>query len=69
MERMAHAIEEAILRGSGWSVGKVLELKLQSAKYNPIKGSSYFPLCKELQNKKAIINVQNKDDDKCFKSH
>ena len=66
IERLTEAIAEANLRGSGWSVGEILELKLQTAKYNPIKGSAYFPLCKELQNKKAIINVQNKNDDKCF---
>jgi len=64
-QRLTAAIEEANLKGSGWSIGRVLELKLQTAKYNPIRGSSYFPLCKELQNKKAIVNVQNKDN-KCF---
>ena len=53
IERLNDAIAEATLKGSGWSTGKILELKLQTAKYKPIKGSSYFPLCKELQNKKS----------------
>ena len=42
-KRLVEAIEEATLKGSGWTTGEVLELKLQIAKYNPIKGSSYFP--------------------------
>lgn len=65
MERLTEAITEASLKGSGWTTGEVLEVKLQTSKYSPIKGSSYFPLCKELKNKTAIVNVQNKDN-KCF---
>jgi hypothetical protein len=40
VQRLTEAIEEANLKGSGWSTGEVLELKLQTSKYNPIKGSS-----------------------------
>ena len=36
-------------------------------KYEPLKGSSYIPLPKVLQSKKAIVNVKNKEDNECFK--
>ena len=35
------------------------------AEYEPLMGSSYIPLLKQLTAKKAIANVQNKDT-KCF---
>ena len=35
-------------------------------KYSPIKGSSYIPLPKFIENKKACINVRN-EDNQCFK--
>jgi len=35
---------------------------LDIAKYEPLKGGSYIPLPKEVTNKKAVINVKNKDD-------
>ena len=39
---------------------------LDIAKYEPFKGGYYIPLPKYLANKKAIINVKNKDND-CFR--
>ena len=39
---------------------------LDIAKYEPFKGGSYIPLPKYLANKKAIINIKNKDND-CFR--
>ena len=33
--------------------------------YKPLRGETYIPLPKELADKKAIINMQNKDN-KCF---
>ena len=32
------------------------------ARYEPLRGGSYMPLPKKLINKKAIINIQNRDD-------
>ena len=59
------ASEEAKLRGSGWSEGKVLELKLKQTKYSPIAGHSFIPLPKEVADKKAVLNIKN-NDNKCF---
>ena len=60
------SMEEAKLRGSGWTVGEVLKIELRQTKYHPILGKSYIPLDPKLSLKKGIINVQNKDDDYCF---
>ena len=49
-------------RGSGWIMDKILEAFINVAQYQPMRGESYMPLPKTLQNKKAIINVQNRDN-------
>ena len=49
-------------RGSGWIMGRILEAFINIARYRPMRGGSYMPLPKRLQNKKAIINVQNRDN-------
>ena len=51
--------------GSGWRLYSITQLELHTVRYNPLRGETYIPLPKELVDKKAIINVQNKDN-KCF---
>ena len=41
------------------------KLEIHTAEYNPTKGSSYMPLPDWISNKKAIVNIKNKDE-KCF---
>ena len=55
-------IEAWSQRGSGWVIDKILEAYINVAKYQPLQGGSSMPLPKKLQNKKAIINVQNRDN-------
>ena len=55
-------IEDWSERGSGWILDKILEAFINVARYQPMRGGSYMPLPKKLQNKKAIINVQNTDN-------
>ena len=43
----------------------MLKLDLDVAVYAPLQGSSYMKLPKELEDKKAILNIQN-EDEKCF---
>ena len=52
--------------GSGWKFERVEELNIHTVKYEPLKGSSYIPLPKNLTTKKAILNMKNMDN-KCFK--
>ena len=51
--------------GSGWRLYSIIQLELHTVRYNPLRGETYIPLPKELADKKAIINVKNKDN-KCF---
>ena len=59
-------IAQWISQGSGWIISSVDNLYINIIKYEPLKGSSYIELPKELRNSsKGLINIQNKDD-KCF---
>ena len=49
-------------RGSGWVIDQVKSLWLDIARYKPWRGGSYNPLPREVQTKKVVINVKNKDD-------
>jgi len=49
-------------RGSGWVVDEISEAIINVAQYQPIKGGSYMPLPEKLKNKKAILNIQNRDN-------
>ena len=51
--------------GSGWYFKEVVNLEIHTVDYNPMNGSSYIPLPDWISNKKAIVNIQNKDE-KCF---
>ena len=59
------AIEAYNEAGSGWYFKEVVQLEIHTVEYNPTKGSSYIPLPEWLSNKKAIVNIENKDE-KCF---
>ena len=68
---MMDEIEEEIQKveqaeGSGWVFLEVENLTLHTDIWDPIKGSSYIDLPKELKNKNAIINMKNEDNNKCF---
>ena len=62
IEKMA-TLQQA--NGSGWRLYSIIRLELHTMNYNPLRGETWLPLPKELANKKAIINVKNKDN-KCF---
>ena len=50
-------------RGSGWIVDKILEAFINVAQYEPLRGGSYMVLPTKLKNKKAILNIQNRDNE------
>ena len=60
-------IEKFQNKGSGWQFDSVVSFDINVDPFNPIRGSLYFPLPEKLARKHAIINVQNKQDNKCFK--
>ena len=57
-------VEQA--EGSGHVFLEVENLTLHTDIWDPIKGSSYIDLPPELKNKKALINMKNKDNNICF---
>ena len=50
---------------SGWYFKEVKALEIHIVDYKPTKGSSFIPLPSFIMRKKAILNMENKDD-KCF---
>ena len=65
LERIANLINGSSGGGSGWIFCKIIKLELHTASYIPLRGNTWLPLPKELADKKAIINMKNKDN-KCF---
>lgn len=66
MVTILRKIDDAILLGSGFKLKSINELLVQVNRLDPLRGSSYLVLPKELRSKKAIINVKN-NDEMCFK--
>ena len=61
-------IQESLGKGSGWITDSVIDHTVSISKYNPLAGSSYIKLPKELDHpRKGLINIQNIDDNECFK--
>ena len=68
---MVDEMEESIqkvkyAKGSGWRFTKIINLTLHTAKWDPLNAGSYIDLPPFLKDKKALINMQNEDDE-CFK--
>ena len=64
-ESLIAAIENYVNRGSGWVLDRLVKLDLHILEFNPLRGTSYIPLPKDLQHNRGIINIKNKDE-KCF---
>ena len=55
-------------KGLFWITDSVIDHTISISKYNPLAGSSYIKLPKELDHsKKGLINIQNIGDNECFK--
>ena len=61
MEKLANFLQN----GSQWHFKELISLDIYTVDYKPLKGSSYIPLPDFWMRKKAIINMENKDN-KCF---
>ena len=66
MERIRGEIENWSLEGSGWEIDRIMTAYVNVARYQPLRGGTYLPLPANLAKKKAIINVQNRDNE-CLK--
>ena len=55
-------------KSSDWNFDSVIDHTISISKYNPLAGSNYIKLPKELDHPaKRLINIQNNDDNECFK--
>lgn len=45
----------------GWALERIAFVEINVNKYSPLCGSSYIKLPKSIENKKAVINVENQD--------
>ena len=61
-------IQQFLGKDSGWIIDSVIDHNISTSKYNSLAGSIYIKLPKELDHpRKGLINVQNIDDNECFK--
>ena len=61
-------IQKSLGKGSSWIIDSVIDHTISISKYNPLAGSTYIKLPKELDHsRKGLISIQNTDDNECFK--
>ena len=65
IERILDKIATFLTEGSEIRFHSIIKLELHSTNYKPLRGKTWVSLPKELADKKAIIDIQNKDN-KCF---
>ena len=66
IETIIGEMEKFTSHGSGWNAIGIVKVTIQCTHYDSIGGSSFLPTPKWLQNKRALVNVVNDKDDKCF---
>lgn len=64
-QKMSASLESYLRNASGWSIKKVLHLKVHTVIYKPLTGSSYIELPLSLKKSCSVLNVRN-EDEKCF---
>ena len=65
VDRVLENIAKYMAMGSDVRFHSIIKFELHTVRYKPLRGETYIPLPKELADKKAIINIQNKDNN-CF---
>ena len=61
-------MQKSLGKGSGWITDSVLDHNINISKNNPLAGSSYTKLPKELDHpRQVLIHIQNIDENECFK--
>ena len=66
MEELSEQMENLQdTEGSGWVLDEIDKIVIHTVEWEPLRGSGFIELPKEIIDKKAVINMQNKDDN-CF---
>ena len=58
---------EWISEGRGWVIKSVDKHEIDISKYKPLRGRHICHYQNKIKNKKATINIQNKNDNECFR--
>ena len=66
IDKIADSLSKYTRNGSGWSVDAVTKVELVVAPYRPLAASTYIRTPSRLAATKAVVNVENKTDEKCF---
>jgi len=53
-------------RGSGFVLDRITKFIISIAQYRPLHGSSYIATPPWLAKKRAVVNIKNTSDSKCF---
>ena len=61
VDRVLENIAKYVVMGNDVRFHSIIVLELHTVSYKPLREETCIPLPKELADKKAIINVQNKD--------
>ena len=64
--KMLEAFATYLKNGSGWMLKKVVRLDITLSRLRPFRGSSHIPFPKRILKRKALINMENEDEE-CFK--
>ena len=61
-------MQKSSRKSSGQIIDSVIDYTISILRYNPLAGSSYMKLPRELGHpRKGLIDIQNIDDNECFK--
>ena len=66
VEEMLENLAKFQKQGSGWRLHSIEGLEIFITKFKPLKGNCFKPFLKYILNKKAVINMEN-EDNQCFK--
>ncbi len=64
--KMLESLTKYQKEGSGWQLYSIKGLDISVVRFNPLDGSGYSKLPPLIAKKKAVVNMEN-DDDQCFK--
>ena len=66
IEQMLLSLNNFASHGSGWTVDRIENVELRFGKSKPISASSYLALPTELARSQYLLNIRNRQDEKCF---
>ena len=67
MEELSKRVDRLTdTQGSGWIFDKIEKIEIHTVEWEPLRGSKFIQLPKEILDKHAVINMQNNDEE-CFK--